>query len=101
MDDKKKEHQPKKVSKEFQQASQREGFKGIVRIAGKDVRGDVKLGRALLVVRGIGPTLCAAVSNILHSELHLSPDKQVGELTDEEIEKIDKILFNISAYPVP
>ena len=98
--DKKKEPQ-RKVSKEFEKANQSESFKGIVRIAGKDVRGDVRLSRALLVVKGISHTLSVAVSNVIKSELDISPDKLVGELTDEEIEKIDKILFNISAHNIP
>ncbi len=79
----------------------RPGFKGIVRIAGKDVRGHVKLKKALAYVRGIGPTLCMSVANVIHRELNVSPDSEIGFLTDELIEKVDAILFNLQNYKIP
>jgi len=79
----------------------REGFRGIVRIAGKDIPGEMPLKRALLRVRGIGHTLSVAASKLLSSELKLAKDMQVGELTDEQIAAVDAILFNINKYGVP
>jgi len=80
------------------QKEQSANFKGIVRLAGKDVRGNVKLKDALIRVRGIGPTISASVANAINKQLNIPIDKQIGELTDEELEKIDKILFNIADY---
>jgi len=81
--------------------SEKENFRGIVRIAGKDVRGEVPLRRALARVKGIGTTLAVAASATLHQELSIDPNMKVGELTDEQIENIDKILQNLNNYKIP
>lgn len=78
----------------------RENFRGIVRIAGKDVLGDVMLVKALPRVRGISHTLSISVANVLHRELSLDPKTKVGELTDEQIEKIDAILTNLHEHKI-
>lgn len=77
------------------------GFKGIVRIAGKDIRGHIKLKKALSYVRGIGPTLSNSVSNLLTRQLNIASDIEVGYLTDDMIEKVDKILFALHEYDIP
>jgi small subunit ribosomal protein S13 len=99
--EKKKEAPQKKPVKEAAPVSTNPDFKGIVRIAGKDVKGERKLGRALMVVKGIGLTMGAAVANVIKNELGIPAEKMVGDLTDLEIEKIDKILFNIHEHPLP
>jgi len=91
----------KKPTKQEAEIAEKPGFKGIVRIAGKDVSGYKKLNRALLAVRGIGFTMGSAVANVIKSELAIDGEKIVGEMTDEEIEKVDKILFSIQNYNVP
>lgn len=80
---------------------EKEGFRGIVRIAGKDIRGNVPLERALLRVRGISHSLAIAVSNVLATELKIKKDMKVGELSDGQIEKIDSILFGLHKYGIP
>jgi small subunit ribosomal protein S13 len=42
-----------------------------------------------------------AIANILQNELHIDPSIQVGKLTEDQVEKIDKILFDISKYALP
>jgi small subunit ribosomal protein S13 len=76
-------------------------LRGIIRLAGKDVGGEVNLKRALLRVRGIGHTLALAASMIIHRELGINPEAPVGELTDDKIEKIDQILFNLQDHKLP
>ncbi len=80
---------------------EKEGFRGIVRIAGKDVKGQVKLKRALTAVRGISHTLAVAASVAIQKELSIDPQTPVGELSEESIEKVDKILFNLQDHGVP
>ncbi|MBI5227815.1 30S ribosomal protein S13 [Candidatus Micrarchaeota archaeon] len=80
---------------------ERENFRGIVRIAGKDMKGEVPLRMALLRVRGIGHTLSVSVSNIINEELSIDPYKEVGELSEEQIEKIDHILQTVHHYKIP
>jgi len=97
---KKKEAKPK-ASKSEEPAVEKEGMRGIVRIAGKDIRGGVPLKRALLRVRGISHSLAIPVANILSAEVGISPETPVGELDDAKIEKLDSILFNLQNYGIP
>jgi small subunit ribosomal protein S13 len=76
-------------------------LRGIVRLAGKDVAGAMNLKRALLRVTGIGHTMASAASMIIHKELSIDPEAPVGALTDEKIEKIDSILFNLQDHKLP
>lgn len=78
-----------------------EGFRGIVRIAGKDVSGHIPLRRALLQVRGMGHTLSAAMAAAIHQNLGIAPSFKVGKLTDDQIEKIDAVLHSASKYNLP
>lgn len=79
----------------------REGYRGIVRIAGKDMRGHIPFKRSLLRVRGISHGLTNSIAASIKKELGIAPDMKVGELTDEQIEKIDKILFSLSEHNLP
>ncbi|MFA5077710.1 MAG: 30S ribosomal protein S13 [Candidatus Micrarchaeia archaeon] len=75
--------------------------KGIKRIAGKDVSGDYKLPKALLRVRGIGKSLNQAIAKLLIREMKLPENVDVGDLNDEQIEQMDKILNNLGQYGLP
>ncbi len=97
----KKKQQKKPVSSPPAAVEEKEGFKGIVRIAGKDVKGQVQLRKALRAVRGIGSTISVSIAHVIEQQLGISPTTRVGELGDEKIEKIDAILFNISNHSVP
>ena len=80
---------------------EKENFRGIVRIAGKDMKGELPLRRALAKVRGIGHTMAASASVVLKRELSLGPEARIGEFDDELIEKVDKILTNLHEYNIP
>jgi small subunit ribosomal protein S13 len=75
--------------------------KGIVRIAGKDMGGDTRLKNAVIKVRGIGHSLRNAVVGILQKKLGISPEVQIGDLSDEQITSIDKVLFSLSSKDIP
>jgi small subunit ribosomal protein S13 len=98
---KKEETKEKKPAKKIKKVEEREGFRGIIRIAGKDIPGEVPLRKALLRVRGISHSLASPAANILSSELKLDKNMQIGELTDDQIEKIDAILFSLGKYNIP
>ncbi len=76
-------------------------IKGIKRIAGKDVSGDYPLPKALFRVRGIGKNLSVIVAKILAQRLGIQKNIQVGDLNDEQIEMIDKILLDMGRYGLP
>lgn len=92
---------PKKVAKKPKEIPEEEGVRGIVRLAGKDVRGHLPLKRALLAVRGISHTTSKPVSRIIAKELNVAQDVKVGTFDDAQIEKLDGILMNIQDYGVP
>ncbi len=77
------------------------GVRGIVRIAGKDMRGNLKLSKGLLRVRGLGHTMKNVAANAIAEELSISPQEKVGKLSDEQIERIDKLLTNLQSKNVP
>jgi small subunit ribosomal protein S13 len=87
---------PRKPVKE-----EKESFRGIVRIAGKDVKGQVKLRRALTAVRGISHTMAVAASAAIKSGLSIDPDTRVGDMSESDIEKVDKVLYNLQDYGIP
>ncbi len=78
-----------------------EDFRGIVRIAGKDVLGHVPLKRALIRVRGVGHTMSGILADIINTKLSISPDTQVGSISEQQVEKIDYILSNAQEYNLP
>jgi small subunit ribosomal protein S13 len=75
--------------------------KGIVRIAGKDMGGEVKMKNAVFRIRGIGHSLKNAVTSIIHKKLGIEPDFMIGNLSDEQIENVDKLLFSLSDKDFP
>jgi len=83
------------------QEKEEEGIRGIVRLAGKDLSGHLPIKRALLKVRGISHTTAKIAANAINSELKISPDTKAGELSDEQIEKVDNVLFNLHKYGGP
>ncbi|MBN2477838.1 30S ribosomal protein S13 [Candidatus Micrarchaeota archaeon] len=99
----KKEKKPKKEEKEKTAAPKkrkevREGLRGIVRIAGKDVTGETPLLKALMKVKGISHSVSNAINGVVIQKLNLNVNILAGELTDEQIGKIDDILLNIQKY---
>jgi small subunit ribosomal protein S13 len=89
-------HAQKKPVKE-----EKESFRGIVRIAGKDVKGQVSVRRALLAVRGISHTTANAAAQVLRRELSIDPASRVGDLSEEQIENIDKVLGSLQDHGIP
>jgi small subunit ribosomal protein S13 len=75
--------------------------KGIVRIAGKDMGGEVKMKNALFRIKGIGHSLKNAITAIIHKKLGIEPNFMIGNLSDEQIEEVDKLLFSLSDKDFP
>jgi len=75
-------------------------IKGIVRLAGKDIKGEVKLDRALTKIKGIGIRLSKILSKVIYSEFNLPKNVAIGELSDEQLEKLEEIVANPRKYGV-
>lgn len=100
---KKREKKPKITQKPVKRkpVEEREGFRGIIRIAGKDMQGELPLKRALLRIKGINHATAIPACKAIQNELGIAPETQVGELKDDQIDKIDKMLFTLQDYKVP
>ncbi|MEB3846598.1 MAG: 30S ribosomal protein S13 [Desulfurococcales archaeon] len=72
-------------------------FKYIVRIAGTDIDGKLKLPYGLAEIKGIGYTTALAIARILG----LDPDMRIGFLNDEEIRKIEDAVRDLTRLGLP
>ncbi|MEM5877968.1 MAG: 30S ribosomal protein S13 [Candidatus Aenigmatarchaeota archaeon] len=73
---------------------QAEQTRGIIRIAGVDMKGDRKIYVSLQRIKGVGPS----VANVVCKVAKMDRNRKAGTLTDEEIKNIEKILSNIKEY---
>lgn len=72
------------------QDSFKEGFKHIVRIARVDIPGEKPIRIALKKIKGVGFNLASAACN----RAGVAQGKKTGELSDEEVKKLDEIITN-------
>ncbi len=75
--------------------------RGVVRLAGKDLRGNLPLGRAIISVKGIGLNLGQVVSAAAYEAMGVNDKTMVGELSEQEVEKLEQILLQPQSYGVP
>ncbi len=90
-----------KPSRKKVEMVEEDGVRGIIRLAGKDVRGHIPLKRALLAVKGIGHTTSKSVAKVISKKLSVAEDVKVGTFTDAQIEQIDEILSKIQDHGLP
>lgn len=76
-------------------------FRGIIRIVGKDIDGHYKVSEALRRVKGIGHCLANALSATIQKDLLINLDTLVGDLTEEQMLKIEEVIKNPQAHGVP
>jgi small subunit ribosomal protein S13 len=72
-------------------------MKEIVRLCNTDLDGKKSVIYALAEIRGVGFTLAKAVV----SAAKIDPKRKLGELSDEEIEELEKIIRNPVKYGIP
>ena len=102
--EKKQERQPRRPqqlsAKPILSASGKE-VRGIVRLAGKDLRGNLPIRRAIISIRGIGLNLGGVVSQVACEKLSMNNTTMIGELSEQEIGKLEHILSHPGEYGVP
>jgi len=81
-------HKPTKDASEQENPD----FKYIVRIANTNVDGNRTIPEGLIAIKGIGNRLAIAITNILD----FPKTKKVGDLTDDEVEQLIKIVESIN-----
>jgi small subunit ribosomal protein S13 len=99
---KQKKQKPMQKKKEEQQLNiAGKEIRGIVRIAARDINGIYKIPKALRQIKGIGHTLSIVLSQVIEKELQINQNTLIGELNDEQIQKIEQIIANPMGYGVP
>jgi len=88
------------VQKAIISASGKE-VRGVVRLAGRDLRGNLTIKRAIISVRGVGLTLGQVISGIAYEQLKMSDNTMLGELSEEEINKLEQVMLHPENYGVP
>lgn len=68
-----------------------------MRVSGTDIDGSKKLVYGITRIRGIGPSFAAAVVKAAE----LKPEIRVGNLTEEEVERIEDVLADPGKYSLP
>jgi len=75
--------------------------RGIVRLAGCDLRGSLPIRRAITSVKGIGINLGKVVSEIACQQLGMNDKTMIGELSEQEVDKLEHIMKNPTEFGVP
>ncbi|RLF10706.1 MAG: 30S ribosomal protein S13 [Thermoprotei archaeon] len=72
-------------------------FRHIVRIAGLDVDGTLKVVHGLALIRGVGLNL----ARIILRTAGIDPNMRVGYLTDQNVKKIEEVLADPLKHGIP
>ncbi len=72
-------------------------FKHLVRILNTDIKGEKNVSYGLRRIKGVGFNFANAICN----KIDLDKTKKSGDLTDEEVKKIEDVIKNPSKYDFP
>jgi small subunit ribosomal protein S13 len=72
-------------------------FRHIVRVAGTDLQGDRQLMLALTGLKGVGQMFARSIA----LAVGLDPSEKMGEISDEDVHKIEAILEDPIAHGIP
>ncbi len=73
----------------------------IVRIVGKDLDGTKNVRDGIQGIKGIGHRIGEIIANKFIMENNISPGKKLGELTPEEVSKLEEIVANPEKFGLP
>ena len=74
-----------------------EEFRHIVRVAGTDLDGSLKLEYGLASIKGLGINL----SKVLVKKSNIKGNLRIGNLTEADVQKIEDVLKSPSKYGIP
>lgn len=94
-------NQPVKKGAKKSPQKEDESIRGIIRIAGKDVRGYVPLHKALYHIKGVGKRYANICANLTSKKLGIDAEIPVGKLSDEQLGKVEQIITNPLKNGVP
>jgi ribosomal protein S13 len=101
MEEKTKQPEPSEIKNSHEKSEKssapKQEFKAILRIADKEVKGEVQIYNALARVKGASFMFANAICHVLK----LDRSKPAGEFTTEEINKIEEAMRNPTKYNLP
>ena len=89
----------KKENKNLKKES--EDFKGRLRIAGREINGHSTIEKALARIKGIGPSLAHSLAKIIIQKLKIDENEKIGNLTDEQLDELEKIISEPKKQGIP
>ena len=72
-------------------------LRGIIRILGSDMKGEINLYVSLQGIKGVGPNIANAICKIGKFDRN----RKIGTLTDQEIKKIEEVLADPMKAGIP
>jgi len=81
--------------------AEKEDFKGRLRIAGREIKGHDKIAKAISSVKGIGSSLGCALTEIIEKDLNIPRTEKIGNLTDDQLSKIEEMVENPQNFGIP
>ena len=76
-------------------------FNYIVRVIGKDLDGTKSIELALQGIKGIGQRMGGLIATEFRKENKIPSNKRLGELTNEEIKKLEEIILTPQKHKFP
>jgi small subunit ribosomal protein S13 len=76
-------------------------IRGIVRLVGKDIKGEMQVVRALTRVKGVGVRLSRIFSDIAGRKIGFDSATPIGALSEPQIEQLEEILSHPGRWGVP
>jgi len=73
----------------------------IVRIKGRDIKGNLPIRRALPLIKGIGINFAYAICYVLNKNFGISKNAPIGSLSAEQIKKLEEIIDNPTSFGIP
>jgi len=72
-------------------------FRHILRVAGADIDGTKNVVYGLIKIRGVGPSLAAAIIRAAE----IKPGLRMGELSEAEVQKMEDVMHDPAKYGLP
>ena len=73
----------------------------IVRLAGRDINGNLSVKRSLTKIKGIGYNMSNALSLVISRQYGIDINRQIGSLNEEEVGKVEELLKDPSKTAIP
>lgn len=76
-------------------------IRGIVRMTGKDIKGQWTVKRSITSIKGIGVNLGSVISGVALKQIGADEDTMIGEITEEQMRKLETVLSHPEQFGVP